>query len=241
MPSGNRVKIALALAATGFSLRGAAEPAAKSQPTSCVSPQSPRSLTPSDWIATSGFSTVQQRSADTIWYTARTGVQPVLLSRCSQHYHCYIENFQGCPGQTPPPPVERQTCSQAPVVGSWVEIHTVYHAGPLRSPTPEGTELCTDGPLVVVAYQARVTSASTPPVELHFGPELAEWSGSVTNVEPEPQCKPAAYWSFTLGCNFTVSAAQLARQLPSPKKARELQPHDRLSHDLTHVLRAKHS
>src|SRR6185295_15505967 len=70
-------------------------------------------------------------TGDTVVYRPEGGT-PVTLHRCSQHYHCWIENLQldpSCPGQTATEsggPAEG--CPKLPPVGSWVEIHTAYSA-----------------------------------------------------------------------------------------------------------------
>jgi hypothetical protein len=234
--------IAVALAAIGFSVHGSAQPAPQPEPVCaacCYHPQSPRSLTAADWDWTSTTPTVLRNTADSISYQPRAGVK-LVLHRCSQHYHCRIENVQACPGQRGAPAAGESECPANPPVGSWVEIHTVYHNGPVINPTPEGLDRCLPETLVVVGYHAKVTSeAVRPPVPVHFGPPSAEWSGSATNVDPPPpappDCKAAAYWSFALGCDFKVSEEQL-KAFTHPDGARALQTGNRLSHDLTHVV-----
>ena len=232
--------VAVALAAVGFSAQGSAQPAPQAElvcPT-CNHPQSPRSLTDADWDWTSRIPAVTERTADSITYSPRQGVQ-LTLHRCSQHYHCRIENVQACPKQSAAPAEGEGECPKDPPVGSWVEIHTVYHQGPTLIPTPEPIDRCQPGNLVVVGYHAKVTSAPIHSrVPVHFGPPSAEWSGSATNIDnpPDPpQCKVAAFWSFALGCDFKVSSEQL-RSFTHPDQARALQPADRLSHDLTHIV-----
>lgn len=205
----------------------------------CGNDQSPRKVTPDthwDWKSTVPMVSPQPTAPDAIEYSPRAGVK-LVLHPCSQHYHCQVENFQGCPGQVEPD--GKGTCPAQPVVGSWVEIHTAYHVGSAVNPLPESLAKCDGkaGPLVVVGYQAKVTSSATKPaLPLHFGPPAAEWSGSSTNNEHDdpPSCKGPAYWHFALGCGFEVSTAQLG-QFHHPDAARRLQPADRLSHDLTLV------
>jgi hypothetical protein len=237
------VGLAVVIAACCLCLRGSAQPAAPAESACCKIPQSPRRLTAAEWNWTSTVSAVKRRSADTILYTPREGVKPLLLGRCSQHYHCEIENVQDCPAEIPPPAGGGAECGK-PKVGTWVEIHTVYHAGPVCNPTPENLDCCTKAPLVVMAYQAKVTAEPilpVRPVPVRFGPESAEWSGSATGPDKPPppappECKAAAYWSFVLGCGFKVSEGQLDR-FTHPDPARGLQPKDRLSNDLTHVVK----
>jgi hypothetical protein len=86
---------------------------------------------------------------------------------------------------------------------------------------------------VVAAYHARVVGSSiAAPVPPRFGQKRAEWLGSSTGPEKPPgECKQAAEWSFTLGCEFTVTSGQLS-VFEHPEPARALQPPDRLSHPL---------
>ncbi len=239
-------RVAVALAAGGFSLLAPPPSAAQEVCAACCyRPQSPRSLTAADWNWTARTPTVTRINADSIAYEPRPGVRKV-LHICSQHYHCRIENVQGCPGESAAPAAAPSDCPAVPPKDSWVEIHTVYHDGPaLLNPTPQGIERCGPAPLVVVGYQAKVTTAAVrPPIPQFFGPPSAEWTGSATTVDPPPpappSCEPAAFWSFALGCDFKVSQEQL-KPFTEPKGARVLQPANRLSHDLTHVVgRTKH-
>ncbi len=186
----------------------------------------------------------------TILYTTG-GKDPIPLRRCSQHYHCRVENLQqACSGQRPGPGPEK--CPALPPIGSWVEIHTVY-APQLTTGCQgnyESTDCCGGDPKVVLAYQAKVTgNTPTGPVPVYWGPvpgpvpviwgsTAAEWSGSTTGPDkPEERgCKPAASWSFARGCNFTVSQGPFAL-FPHPEPARGLQPSNRLSDDLRRVTR----
>jgi hypothetical protein len=221
----------------------AAQPASKKStpgvcPTCCPNPQSPRRLTAAELTRRSTAPKVTRGAGGSVIYTPRPGVR-LTLNPCSQHYHCYIENFQACPGQVASDQ-DRQCPNTPPQEGSWVEIHTAYHNGPAINPLPEDLSRCTAEPVVVVGYHAKVTSSGDgPPVPIHFGPPAAEWSGSSTGVKPE-RCLGAAFWSFTLGCRFTVSPRLLA-PCPSgcftrPDGARKLQPPAALSHDLTHIV-----
>jgi hypothetical protein len=95
-----------------------------------------------------------------------------------------------------------------------VELHTVY-ASQVRQDgcDPETLECCQAGPFLVRAFAARVAAhGPDTPILPPPGLPLAEWSGSTTGADKEPeQCKPAAQWSFRLGCDFTLSEAQLHR------------------------------
>jgi hypothetical protein len=117
-----------------------------------------------------------------------------------------------------------------------VEVHTAYHNGPaVPNPLPEDLDQCTREPVVVVGYHAKVTSSSdkASALPIHFGPPAAEWSGSSTGTKPG-LCKGPAFWSFTLGCDFTLSLQQLAGR--TAEGARKLQPANLLSHDLTKIV-----
>jgi len=238
----NAARVLAGAAAAGafvlFCGLGLAQPvpeAAAACPACCGNPQSPRTLTSPNWNWTSAVPTVSKRDGSSIDYSPRAGVR-LVLHPCSQHYHCRIENVQDCPGQSGSDGGE---CPAQPEVGSWVEIHTAYHQGPALDPLPEDLKSCLPGSVVVVGYHARVTSGSArSPIPIHFGPPSAEWSGSSTNVDP-PACKPAAFWSFTLGCGFTVSTGQLHDHFDHPDRARPLQPSDRLSRDLAHIVKPK--
>jgi len=231
--------------AVGFPGHGWAQPAPGEVCVNCYHPQSPRRLTAADWNWTSRTPTVSRRTTNSILYSPRAGVPALVLYACSQHYHCRIENLQNCPDQSASTIPDLTQCPEHPPVGSWVEVHTAYHDGPVPNPLPEDLEGCDKTkPLVVVGYHARVTAGGTAlPLPVHFGPPSAEWSGSSTNADPAPPeppaCKLAAFWSFTLGCDFRLSQKQL-EEFDHPDRARALQPPDRLSRDLTHIVRTKH-
>lgn len=202
----------------------------------CSNPQSPRKLTPAELTRPSTDPKVTKGPGGSVIYTPRPG-ERLTLNPCSQHYHCYIENFQGCPGQVASYQ-DRECPKGLPQEGSWVEIHTAYHRGPAINPLPEDLSRCTVEPVVVVGYHAKVTSSGDgPPAPIHFGPPAAEWSGSSTGVKPE-RCLGPAFWSFTLGCDFKVSP-RLFALTPCPgclthaEAARKLQPPAALSDDLT--------
>jgi hypothetical protein len=224
------------LAALCFSLQGAAQ----TEPGCCKIPQSPRKLLPADYNYTSTVPTVRQgTSNDSIRYSPRAGVE-MTLHRCSQHYHCRIENVQACPFEVGHPGQPVGGACQPPKVGDVVEIHTAYHAGPLRTPTPENLTGCTDGPIVVVGYHATLTATGHPGIPVYFGPESAEWSGSTTNEDNTPnECKPAVFWSFALGCHFEVGLKALQTAFTHPDAVRALQTGDRVSKDLTHIVAPK--
>jgi len=216
----------------------AAQPAPKAPKktaTACSIPQSPRMLTSDHWNRTEPVPEVTRLTEDSVTYSPRPGVSQV-LHKCSQHYHCRIENVQRCVGQTGSggglcPPLR---------AGNWVEIHTAYQNFPSAiNPLPENLESCVHEPVVVVGYHAKLTSASAlPPIPEPFGPTAAEWSGSSTNVDP-PSCKGPAFWHFALGCDFTVSTQQITNRFHHQDRARPLQSQDRLSHDLTYIPGSK--
>jgi hypothetical protein len=235
MKGSNRLAAGLAfvLVAVCFGWRGAAGTAAAQN--CCTIPQSPRVLTSEHWNYTSNVPLVRRLSDTSISYTPRAGVTPMVLNRCSQHYHCFIENVQACPKETNGGSIS--TCPP-PKVGDLIEIHTVYHAGHLVPLPSESTSTCTDPPLVVVGYHATLVPGNVPAgIPVHFGNDLAEWSGSTTNEDQVPaECKAAAFWHFTLGCDFTIPLGALQAAFTHPDPARALQPADRLSNDLTHVV-----
>ena len=221
----------LLLLSVAFCLRGTAQPASGQQP--CTN-QSPRRLEKFD--ERSKTSVVSQGPDDTIFYTdGRAGV-PQRLTRCGQHYHCGIENYQpACVGQVP---TVRPVFECKPVrPGQWVEIHTVYAAKVSEKPCdPETLECCAEPPFVVMGYHAKVAASSfAAPVPVMWGPPSAEWLGSNTNADKPEECKPiTAEWSFTMGCGFTVTEGQL-RTYRHADTLRMLQPPARLGHPLVLV------
>ncbi len=235
---------ALALACV-VCLGGAASPAGSSAQ-ACIN-QSPRRL--DDIRLESKTSIVAPGPDDTLFYTPRGSHDKIKLYRCGQHYHCEIENFQGCPDQVPttnPSPTCPPRPGLLPAV-PWIEIHTVYAADVVRDKPcdPETLDCCKTGPFVVMAYQAVVVSSNrtgppVAPLPVLWGLPAAEWSGSNTGWDPVGACKPiAAQWSFILGCSFTVTDNQL-RSFRHADAARRLQPPERLSHDLTRVDKSAH-
>jgi hypothetical protein len=211
----------------------------------CPNAQSPRNVDPgarpSPYQLRGQTSIVGRVAADSIEYLPRVGGPPQTLYRCGQHYHFPIETPQGCGGKAaagghsaageagaahadPPPP------------RSWVEIHTVYAANQVAPANcdPETLACCIDPPFLVRAFGAKVTAGGRPePIVPPAGRPLAEWSGSTTGAGSEA-CKPAALWSFHLGCRFTVSEAQL-KEFNHRDPARPEQTGDKLSRDLTLV------
>ncbi len=197
--------------------------------------QTPRRL--EKWNTKDAPATIKRGPTDDVITYIPEGKPPVTLQRCSQHYHCWIENLQplcsdqhassiggpvgGCParGQLP--------------VGSWVEIHTAYSAEVGIGCDPETLNCCTKGPFVVLGYHAKVTADTTqkPVPVMDWSLAAAEWSGSNTGPD-DGGCKPvAAKWRFSLGCDQTIGLGQLGLFCHADQ-ARGLQPADRLSSDL---------
>jgi hypothetical protein len=229
----------LVLLAVSLAVLGS--PAAAEGPT-CPNPQSPRNIDlksrPSPYFLTSNNSIVSDATPESLVYLARSGGPGQKLLRCGQHYHYPIENRQGCPSGVASPK-GAVSAEPGPVKpGDWIEIHTVY-AAKVKSGDcdPETLECCEEGPFLVRAFEAKVTrggrgGAIVPPP----GRPLAEWDGSTTGGEKEPgECKPAALWSFRLGCSFRVSEEQV-KAFHHHDPARPLQPADRVSRDLTLVV-----
>jgi len=236
-------KIAVASAVLLFALSAAG---AAQQP-SCPNPQSPRNLnpqtTPSPYDQTAKQSIVDWAPpAQTVQYRARRDCAPQTLRVCGQHYHFPVENRQECDGEARP----SDKAGGEVKTGDRIEIHTVYAAKvhPFNDCDPVTLDCCEAGPFVVLAWSATVIAGSEgapiapltwPPIVPPTGRPLAEWSGSTTNADRYPgECKPPAEWSFRLGCAFRVSDTQL-KPLKYPKPARDLQPCNRLSRDLTRV------
>jgi hypothetical protein len=201
----------------------------------CSNPQSPRNIDlqaqPPPYDGASHTSIVKVLTPESIEYTPRAGGPPKTLYRCGQHYHLPIEDPQGCQDEITPSP--------EPKPGNRVEVHTVY-AAKVRTEgcDPETLGCCEAGPFLVRAFSARVTAkGADEPIVPPAGLPLAEWSGSTTNADKEPgECKPAAEWSFRLGCDFTLSEAQL-HHFKHADPARAVQKGPRLSKDLTLVTR----
>ncbi len=177
---------------------------------------------------------------NTIVFTPKDGA-PVTLTRCSQHYHCWIENLQpNCSGQRATerggPPGECPVDPAKLPAGSWVEIHTAYSKTPTTPCNkPESLDCCVGDPVVVMGYHARVQADTKPaPTPVDWGLPAAEWSGSNTGPD-NGGCKTTrAWWRFSLGCESQITRGQL-KEFTHPDRARGLQPPARLSHDLTRV------
>lgn len=235
----SRLKIAR-VACLGGSLLVALAAAGTGQQPSCPNPQTPRNLDPK----VSGLYDKVTRSSIVNWappaqsveYRARPECAPQKLLRCGQHYHFPVENTQGCQGEARSRNAARAAAEPQP--GDLVEVHTVF-ASKVRASgcDPVTLDCCEKGPFLVLAYAAKVTAGGAAvPIVPPTGRPLAEWSGSTTNEDAVPgECKPPAEWSFRLRCDFTINQAQL-RELKHPDPARPLQPCDRLSRDLAHVL-----
>jgi hypothetical protein len=166
----------------------------------------------------------------TIEYVRSPGSTPVVLRKCSEHYHYPIENPQGCRGELPP----RGTPGTLPPANDWVEVHAAYSSDPPEvCIDTESTKCCLGETVVVRAFTAKVTAeGSDEPIAEPSGRPLFEWSGSTTGPDKVlNECKPPALWSFRLRCDFTVSLAQL-RTFRHPEAARGLQTGTRISRDL---------
>ncbi|HXO22702.1 MAG TPA: hypothetical protein VOA87_22505, partial [Thermoanaerobaculia bacterium] len=95
------------------------------------------------------MSRVQNVTAQTVSYRGQT------LHLCSQHFHCKIENFQGCDGQSVSPVPGPEECP-VPPPGSWVEVHRAYAAvsgcvGPIF-------QCCRQAPFFAIGYHAKVVA-----------------------------------------------------------------------------------
>lgn len=208
-------------------------PGTAQESATCSIPQSPRNIDPKahpdPYNGRSRTSIVSKATLASVVYTPRAGGVPQTLRLCGQHYHSPIENPQGCAAKAAKP----SSAGLAP--GDWVEIHTVYAARLAPGPCdPETLDCCAAGPFLVRAFEARVSAnGGDGPIVPPSGRPLAEWSGSTTGLSKPGECKPAAQWSFRLGCGFTVSKAQLAH-FAHADPARPVQ--DLLSHDLTLVV-----
>lgn len=201
----------------------------------CANPQSPRDIDPRAeppvYDGRSVTSTIELTGPETLLYRPRGGGSEQELERCGQHFHYRIENPQGCPGELGPG-------QPKPVPGQWIEVHTVFAAEVQREGCdPETLGCCKKAPFMVRAFNARVTAGGEPgPIVPPAARPIAQWSGSTTGPEKEPrECKPAAQWSFQLGCGYTVSEAQLSLFHHSDP-ARPVQSGGRVSRDLTLVV-----
>jgi hypothetical protein len=233
--SRTRLGIGLAVASAVAAVAGCSMRGRPQSPTKeCLNDQSPRRLQyysnrPSFFVERAPAS-----QGDAVFYTRRTDGRRWLLKRCGQHYHCQVENIQ---------PTCRQESSTRecgePTLNSWVEIHTLYaekmatgNCDPEETPGCCETEAEGD-PILVMAFQAKVTSGGSPlhPIPLPWGAATARWSGSTTGTKEPRLCKPPAQWNFLLGCNFTVSQQQI-RLFRHIEQARP--PQYQLSDDLTY-------
>jgi hypothetical protein len=203
-------------------------------------PQSPRNVDPKSapYDGTSSTSIVSRIApqADSIVYRSRPDGPGLTLWRCDQHYHVPIETPQGCPADRAGAYGKTAPAAGPPQAGDWVEVHTVYAAVVSRHDClDENLKCCLIGPFVVRGFSAKVTSGGkVPPIIPPTGRPLAEWSGSNTGPDQDPNiCKPvAAQWSFQLGCGFNVPSNELPGK---PHGARPPQSGDRVSKDLTLV------
>jgi len=212
----------------------------------CPIPQSPRNIDPKPFP---GVYNGTPPSRPDSWVTGIVGAATIqyqgqTLYRCDQHYHVPVENTQGCPGEkdgTLPPKGE------VPPPEQWIEVHTVYAATrPVVTPEcpyPDkldhsGLGCCQKAPFVVRGFSAKVTSGGSivppgTPIIPPVGRPLAEWTGS--NTGDGQECKLIkAQWSSLLNCEIKVTQSQL-RVYPYAHEARDVQPDNRLSKDLTLV------
>jgi hypothetical protein len=216
---------------------------ARAQGPACSTPQSPRNVDPktAPYDGRSTTSIVRELSADSIVYTPRAGGAPTTLYRCGQHYHFPIETPEGCAADAAKAGKPAKTAKAGDKAGAKpgdrIEIHTVFAAKVRHDGCdPETLDCCLEAPFLVRAFAAKVTPGGTPgPIAPPPGRPLAEWSGSTTGKETSPnECKPAAQWSFRLGCGYTVSEGQLS-QFHHFDPARPVQSGPRVSKDLTLV------
>jgi hypothetical protein len=129
-----------------------------------------------------------------------------------------------------------------PGPGQWVEVHTVYATETLTPCLkPESLKCCHGKTILVLGFHAKVTAGGADgPILTPWSHRVIEWSGSSTGPDPEgapAACKATpAKWSFRMGCDFTVSQAQLEKHLSGgPQAARALQGRPRTSQDLVYV------
>ena len=214
----------MGLALAGWAV-GAAPPKLAAGSNQCEN-QAPRALAGVAPDHHSPVSKVQNVTPESLTYDGRT------LRLCSLHYHCTIETFQGCTGQSVSPEPGPEHCP-LPSAGSWIEVHRAYAV----DPTCVGSvkDCCKNAPFVVLGYHAKVVTSGVAPaiLPLFREGEYDEFSGSTTgpgSVEGGDRCKPAAFWSFSRGCHFEVHANQVAAE---GEGARPLQ--FEVSHDLTWV------
>lgn len=198
----------------------------------CAIPQSPRKL----WLydGESKTSIVERGPDNSVFYTPRGEKPRYQLFLCSQHYHCYPENYQQC--LNVPPPTGKETCKGL-AAGDWIEVHTAY-AAKVASPCnkPESLDCCLTPPVLVRGYHAKITTGGNDPLPDPWDLPLIQWSGSSTGPDKtRNECKAAAQWSFTPGCELRVSKEVVEKRFRHPDPPRALQPPNRLSKDLTLV------
>ena len=134
------------------------------QQSPCPVPQSPRIVNTGqesgveyNFVSTRPLIT-EPVAAETIKFRGQT------LYRCDQHYHVPVETPQGIPQEQIGLPQPNGT---PPRTGQWVEVHTVYAAG--RSSAPACRDFldhdlvcCTQQPVVVRGFSAKVTPSGSP-------------------------------------------------------------------------------
>jgi hypothetical protein len=189
----------------------------------CALYQSPRQLWPQD---ATGNSLIRRGPGDSIHY-GRPGAEQQLF-QCLKHYHCSLENSQqGC---TRPQPPGDGSC-QPPKEGDWVEIHTAYAAIPRGRPRPgcdpndQSLACCKQyvQPLIIRAYQAKVTVDGSSQLPDPWDLPAFEWRGSTTSPDVPGECKVEAQWSFSIGCNIEVTPELIESRFDHPEEARGLQ------------------
>lgn len=204
----------------------------------------PRSSSPFNGESRTSMVISLAKDGSSLEYRPRCDGPVQTLKRCGQHFHCHVENVQGCPGETPTPPGGTPAPCGALMGGNRIEVHTVYSAVVKEScDDPEGLTCCLVGPVVVLGFMGTVTGDNVGgriPTPFHFfapgRPDvpLAEWSGSATGPDkPKNECKIPVQWSFALGCGVDVSLRQLHENFKLPQEARPLQTGNRVSKDLT--------
>jgi hypothetical protein len=166
--------------------------------------------------------------------------QEHLLKLCDQHYHSPVENVQGCSNKTKDTPLaemKEKNPVSSPPLGGWVEIHTVFAravstSGECASGHDHDLACCLVPPFVVVATQAKVANEDFDPPNPK---DSAEWSGSRTGRDDETGCRDLpAFWHFDLTCAATITQRSLD-SIGHPHFARDPQPPNRVSTDLTFV------
>jgi hypothetical protein len=223
MPLTKTLCFGAALLLTSLAARGAVAP--RCEPL-CPVPQSPRNISPGLFNIAGSRSVVAvapDEASLVYTYFCDREMKTVTLHKCGRHYHCPIENVQGCARDTGP-----LVCTVEPQPGQWIEVHTVYAATVRQGCDPQTLDCCETGPFVVRAFSATVDPQGSGP---RRGP-LAEWSGSDTAPDTECRTTPAQ-WSFELGCDFKITPTQLTGLKAKP--AQKLQGGLRVSKDLTLV------